>query len=104
MSTRGAPDFNHWLTHIHGFKVGASRNSYTVADLEAAWNAAERAWKEVANKNAQERNAAVDREVVLLEALKMAHRYFLQSNKLTVDDREMLDEMWAAIKQAERGQ
>ncbi len=33
----------------------------------------------------------------LRTALQHAHLYFLQSNKLTVDDREMLDEMWAAL-------
>lgn len=33
----------------------------------------------------------------LREALAHAHLYFIQSNNLTVDDREMLDEMWAAL-------
>jgi hypothetical protein len=36
----------------------------------------------------------------LLAALERGHLHFLQNNKLTVDDREMLDEMWASIKKA----
>ncbi len=33
-------DFHEWLTRVHGFKVGVHRNSYSVADIEAAWKAA----------------------------------------------------------------
>lgn len=36
----------------------------------------------------------------LLETLERGHRYFLQSNDLSPDDRDMLDEMWAAIRKA----
>jgi hypothetical protein len=31
--------FNDWLTTVHGFKVGTERNTYRVADLNAAWEA-----------------------------------------------------------------
>jgi hypothetical protein len=34
------------------------------------------------------------------EALRYAHTYFIQSNSLTYEDREMLDEMWAALKES----
>lgn len=37
----------------------------------------------------------------LYRALELAHRVFIQSNDLTPDDREMLDEMWAALRKAD---
>jgi hypothetical protein len=45
----------------------------------------------------------IDRETAapkILEALELSHRHFIQSSKLTTDDREMLDIMWAAIRKA----
>jgi hypothetical protein len=37
----------------------------------------------------------------LYEALRHAHTHFIQSNKLTADDADILDEMWAALAKAE---
>lgn len=45
----------------------------------------------------------IDREtgaVELRQSLELAHRYFIQSNKLTAEDREVLDDMWLAIQKA----
>jgi hypothetical protein len=40
----------------------------------------------------------------LLEALKLGHRHFIQSNDLTPDDRAVLDELWATILKAKEDQ
>ena len=51
--------------------------------------------------------AIIDRETAapeMLEALTRGHLHFLQCNNLSADDREMLDEMWAAIQKARGGQ
>lgn len=39
----------------------------------------------------------------LLKTLEHAHLFFLQSNDMSADRREMLDEMWAAIQLARKG-
>jgi hypothetical protein len=44
--------------------------------------------------------ASEERVKELREALERGHLYFLQSNNLSADDREMLEEMWGAIKRA----
>jgi hypothetical protein len=52
-----------------------------------------------ATKDAERRAEAGDSiRKALREALKHGHIHFLQNNHLTEDDREVLDEMWAALK------